>query len=107
MSIDYRSGIAIGWRLTGEEIKTFSTDSFEDLVDNGYLINIDHYFDNSDWVFGLPYTSVSEGQIDVLNTYELSAFIAESTPILTRLWEKHLPNLKHPPISLILYLEVY
>lgn len=105
MSVDYRSGIALGWRLTSEEVKAFSVDSYESLVDDGHLFPADSYSDKSDYVFGFVFKTAACDMVEIA-TKEITNFIEKTTPKALDLWHTYLPGLKAPNPSLILYLEV-
>ena len=105
MGVDFRSGIALGWRLTREEVKAFSSDNYESLVDDGHLFLADNYSNKSDYIFGFVFETAASDMVE-FTTKEITTFIEKTTPKALDLWHTYLPGLKAPNPSLILYLEV-
>ena len=99
MSVDFRAGVILGWKLTQERYNELPDNIIED-----YGIQTNYYSDNGDYFIGVDQECVYEGEsalIDVegceLNTktyLELSAVIPD---IIGKL----------PNPSLYLYCQIY
>ena len=105
MSVEYRSGVAKGWKLTEDEVAAIPEEIREDLIDYGHLICLNGWVAESDYLLTFcKVLGAEEGTAIDIGDFE---FDVEDQFGVTEVFQHYFPVRADEKPNLWLFTEVY
>lgn len=104
MSVDYRSMVAYGWVVEGDEVANLPEDIYEEWMDNEYLLLQNSWNGDGTCIFILDYIICDEDRIVSLSNHEWPKLV--DVPFKVNLFKKYFPNRADEKPELLLLMQV-